>query len=205
VGRFGRVSEEFERETLTHYFTRSFDDLVSKVEGLDEYDARRPLTPSGTNLLGLVQHAGAVVLGYARLPWGRDLGRELMWEDTDDEPDIDLRVLPEVSRDEVLQLAADARAAMTELLAGALDAPGEVPWWGANGAVTVHRVAVHVVAELARHAGHADVLRELLDGTAGMRPGDPNVIARGADQLDERRARIETDARRASHGTMTAS
>src|SRR3954465_8016472 len=89
VGRFGRVSEEFERETLTHYFTRSFDDLVSKVEGLDEYEARRPLTPSGTNLLGLLQHAGAVVLGYARLPWGRDLGRELMWEDTDDEPDID--------------------------------------------------------------------------------------------------------------------
>jgi hypothetical protein len=199
------VSEEFERETLTHYFTRSFDDLVSKVEGLDEYDARRPLTPSGTNLLGLVQHAGAVVLGYARLPWGRDLGRDLLWEDTDDEPDIDLRVLPTVTRDEVLRLAADARAAMNELLAGPLDAPGEVPWWGPRKAVTVHRVAVHVVAELARHAGHADVLRELLDGTVGMRPGDPNVIGRAQAELDERRARIETDARRASHGSMTAS
>ena len=199
------MDEEFERATLTHYFTRSFDDLVSKVEGLDEYDARRPLTPSGTNLLGLVQHAGAVVLGYARLPWGRDLGRELMWQDSDDEPDIDLRVLPEVTREEVLQLAADARTAMTELLAGPLDAPGEVPWWGPNGAVTVHRVAVHVVAELARHAGHADVLRELLDGTVGMRPGDPNVIGRAQAELDERRTRIEADARRASHGSMTAS
>ena len=199
------MDEEFERATLTHYFTRSFDDLVSKVEGLDEYEARRPLTPSGTNLLGLVQHAGAVVLGYARLPWGRDLGRELMWQDSDDEPDIDLRVLPEVTREEVLQLAADARTAMTELLAGPLDAPGEVPWWGPNGAVTVHRVAVHVVAELARHAGHADVLRELLDGTVGMRPGDPNVIGRAQAELDERRARIETDARRASHGSMTGS
>ena len=199
------MDEEFERETLTRYVTRSFDDLVGKVEGLDEYDARRPLTPTGTNLLGLVQHAGAVVLGYARLPWGRDLGRELMWEDTDDEPDVDLRVRPEVTRDEVLRLAADARAAMTELLAGPLDAPGEVPWWGPGKDVTVHRVAVHVVAELARHAGHADILRELLDGTAGMRPGDPNVVARGTDDLDERRTRIETDARRASHGTMRTS
>ena len=199
------MNEEFERETLTRYVTRSFDDLVSKVEELDEYDARRPLTPTGTNLLGLVQHAGAVVLGYARLPWGRDLGRELMWEDTDDEPDIDLRVLPDVTRDQVLQLAADARAAMTELLDGPLDAPGEVPWWGPRKDVTVHRVAVHVVAELARHAGHADILRELLDGTAGMRPGDPNVLARSVSDLDERRIRIETDARHASHGTMTTS
>ncbi len=199
------MDEQFERDTLTHYFTRSFDDLVAKVEGLAEYDARRPLTPTGTNLLGLIQHAGAVVLGYARLPWGRDLGRELMWVDTDDEPDIDLRVLPEVSRDEVLRLAADARAAMIELLAGPLDATGEVVHWGPNKDVTVHRVAVHVIAELARHAGHADILRELLDGTAGMRPGDPNVIPRGRADLDERRARIEADARRTSHGSMTAS
>jgi hypothetical protein len=188
------MDETFERETLMRYFTRSFDDLVSKVDGVSEYDARRPLTPTGTNLLGLVQHAGAVVLGYARLPWGRDLGRELMWEDTDDEPDIDLRVLPGVSREEVLQLAADARGAMTELLTGPLDAPGEVAWWGPNKDVTVHRVAVHVIAELARHAGHADVLREQLDGTSGMRPGDPNVVPRDVAHLEERRARIEADA-----------
>ena len=190
------MDEEFERETLTRWFSRQFDDLLSKVDGLTEYDARRPLAPTGTNLLGLVQHTGAVVLGYARLPWGRDLGRELMWEDTDEEPDIDLRVLPHVSRDEVLQLAADGRAAMTELLAGPLEATGEVPWWRPNGRVTVHRVAVHVVAEVARHAGHADILRELVDGAAGMRPGDPNLPDRTPDRLQERRNRIETDARR---------
>jgi hypothetical protein len=191
-----RMDEQFERETLTRYFTRSFDDLLSKIDGLSEYDARRPLTPTGTNLLGLVQHTGVVVLGYARLPWGLDLGRELMWEDTDEEPDIDLRVLPHVTRDEVLHLAADGRAAMTELLAGPLDARGEVPWWRPNGAVTVHRVAVHVVAEVARHAGHADILRELLDGAAGMRPGDPNVVERNTDALVKRRNRIESDAKR---------
>ena len=190
------MDEEFERETLVRYFTRMFDDLVGKIDGLGEYDVRRPLTPTGTNLLGLVQHTGAVVLSYARLPWGRDLGREFMWEDTDEEPDIDLRVLPHVTRDEVLQLAADARAAMTELLAGPLDATGEVPWWGPNGRVTVHRVAVHVVAEVARHAGHADILRELIDGSAGMRPGDANVPDRTPERLEERRNRIESDAKR---------
>src|ERR687885_58644 len=191
MGRFGGMDEEFERETLTHYFTRQFDDLLSKIDGLSEYDARRPLTPTGTNLLGLVQHAGAVGLGSARLPWGRDLGREFMWEDTDEEPDIDLRVLPHVTREEVLQLAADGRAAMTELLAGPLDAPGEVPWWRPNGRVTVHRVAVHVVAEVARHAGHADILRELVDGAAGMRPGDSNLPERSPVRLQERRNGIE--------------
>jgi Protein of unknown function (DUF664) len=190
------VDEEFERETLTHYFTRQFDDLLSKIEGLPEYDARRPMTATGTNLLGLIQHTGAVVLGYARLPWGRDLGRELMWEDTDEEPDIDLRVLPDVSRDEVLQLAADARAAMVELLAGPLAATGEVPWWGPNGNVTVHRVAVHVIAEIARHAGHADILRELIDGQAGMRQGDPNIPPLTAEARAERANRIESDAKR---------
>jgi hypothetical protein len=190
------MDEDFEGETLTRWFTRQFDDLLSKVDGVSEYDARRPLTPTGTNLLGLVQHTGAVVLGYARLPWGRDLGREYMWEDTDEEPDIDLRVLPDVTRDEVLQLAADARAAMTELLAGPLDATGEVPWWRPDGRVTVHRVAVHVIAEVARHAGHADILRELVDGTAGMRPGDGNLPDRTRERLEERRNRIESDAKR---------
>ena len=190
------MDEQFERETLTHYFTRQFDDLLSKIEGLSEYDVRRPLTPTGTNLLGLVQHSGAVVLGYARLPWGRELGRELMWEDTDEEPDIDLRVLPHVTREEVLQLAADGRAAMVELLQGPLGARGTVAHWGPNAAVTVHRVAIHVIAELARHAGHADILRELVDGAAGMRPGDPNVPERSVRAVQERMNRIESDARR---------
>jgi hypothetical protein len=151
---------------------------------------------SGTNLLGLVQHTGAVVLGYARLPWGRDLGRDLMWEDTDEEPDIDLRVLPHVTREEVLQLAADARAAMLELLGGPLAATGEVPWWGPHGQVTVHRVAVHVIAEVARHAGHADILREIIDGTIGMRTGDPNISPLSEQAREDRRNRIESDAQR---------
>ncbi len=190
------MDEELERETLTRWFTQQFDDLLSKIDGLAEYDARRPVTDTGTNLLGLVQHTSAVVLGYARLPWGRELGRELMWEDTEEEPDIDLRVLPDVTREQVLQLAADARAAMLDLLAGPLGATGKVPWWGSRGEVTVHRVAVHVLAEVARHAGHADILRELVDGAAGMRPGDRNLPDRDAAALQERRNRIESDAKR---------
>ncbi len=190
------MSEDVDRETLRHYFTRGFDDLLSKVDGVSEYDARRPLSPTGTNLLGLVQHAGAGVLAYATLPWGRELGRELPWEDTDDEPDIDLRVLPHVTRVEVLQLAADARAAMTALLDGPLDAPGEVEHWAPNHEVTVHRVAVHVIAEVWRHAGHADILREQLDGTAGRRPGDPNIPTGETERREQRWALIEADAQR---------
>lgn len=191
------MDHEFERQSLLRYFERTFDDLLTKIDGLSEYDARRPLTPSGTNLLGLVQHVGAVVLEYARLPWGREPGRALMWEDTDDEPDIDLRVLPGVSREQVLELAADARAAMVDLLTTSpLDAPGEVEWWGLNKGVTVHRVALHVIQEVSRHAGHADILRELVDGMAGSRPGDPDIADRDAAVVAARHALIEADAKR---------
>ncbi len=93
--------------------------------------------------------------------------------------------------------ARSAEHADATVAALPLDAPGVVPWWGPRQDVTLHAVLVHLLAEVARHAGQADILREGLDGLAGQRPGDADVTGRTADGWAEHRARLEEAARRA--------
>ena len=104
------------------------------------------------------------------------------------------------SRASVLAFHDASAAACDEAVeALALDARGAVPWWPEDRrSVTLQQVLVHVIAETARHAGHADIVRELLDGTAGGRPGDPNLPDRPAAQWFTYRAQIEAAARTAS-------
>ncbi|GAB2676945.1 DinB family protein [Thalassiella azotivora] len=186
-----------DKETLHRYLRRQRDDLLATLDGVDDYDARRPLTPTGTNLLGLVKHVATVQLGYLGEVFGRPAAEDLPWDADDAEPDADLWVPAEQTRQDVVDLhhrsAAHADATIGAL---PLDAPGHVPWWGERGAVTLHLVLVHLCVEVARHAGHADVLRESLDGRAGMRPGDPNVTDRTQAQWAEHRDRVEQAARR---------
>ncbi len=59
---------------LQRYLQSARDALVWKLEGLSEYDVRRPLTPTGTNILGLVKHAAGVELGYFGDTFGRPFG-----------------------------------------------------------------------------------------------------------------------------------
>ena len=175
-------------------------DLRSKLDGLDEYQVRRPLTPTGTNLLGLVKHVASVELGYFTGVFGRDPGRELPWYAAKAEDDADLWVPAEESRQSVIELheysARRSDETITEL---ALDAPGVVPWWPEERRrVTLHQVLVHVLIETARHAGHADILRELLDGRAGMGPGDANLTPRSGPEWESHVARVEAAARAAA-------
>ncbi len=185
------------KATLHDYLRRRRSDLLSKLDGLDEYDVRRPMTPTGTNLLGLVKHVASVELGYFGDVFGRPPGRELPWYVDDEEPDGDMWATAEETRDEIVELhhfsAAHSDATIEAL---ALDAPGEVPWWKpGNRQVTLQRILVHMVVETSRHAGHADILRELIDGTTGMYAGDPNVPGRSAEEWAAYRARIEEAAR----------
>ena len=166
------------KNTLVEYLQSARDALVWKVEGLSEYDARRPLTPTGTNLLGLVKHLASVELGYFGDTFGRPSGIALPWHARRRRPER--RPLPRpptraASGSSASTATARAHAARTfaEL---DLDAVGRVPWWptGEDG-VTLHQVLVHMVAETQRHAGHADILRESIDGAAGRRPEDANL------------------------------
>lgn len=178
--------------------------LLSKLDGLDEYQVRRPMTPTGTNLLGLVKHTASVELGYFTETFGRDPGLDLPWFGDDAEPDADLWVPATETRQQILDLhhhsARFSDATITEL---DLDSPGEVPWWSPEKRrVTLGRILVHMLNETARHTGQADILRELIDGRAGQGPDDPNLTPRSAPEWAAHVARIETAARAAGSAPM---
>lgn len=168
---------EQQKAVLHDYLRQGREALRWKVEGLSEYDARRPLTPRGTNLLGLVKHVASVEAGYLGDCFGRPFPVPLPWFTDDAEPNADMWAGPDESRASVLELhrAAAAHADAT-IEALPLDAPGRVPWWRPESRdVTLQQVLVHLVAETHRHAGHADVVRELVDGAAGLRSGSTNL------------------------------
>ena len=188
-----------EKEILHRYLRLRRAELLAKLDGLGDYDVRRPLTPTGTNLLGLVKHVASVEIGYFGEVFGRPHGLPLPWLDDGAEPDADLWVTPDETRDQIVELhhaaAAHSDATIEDL---PLDAAGQVPWWPEERRdVTLQQILVHMCVETAQHLGHADILRELLDGTAGKGPGDPNLTPRSAGDWAAHRARIEAAARAA--------
>jgi uncharacterized damage-inducible protein DinB len=169
------------KQTLIHYLQDARDSMVWKLDGLSEYDVRRPLTPTGTNLLGLVKHLASVELGYFGDTFGRPGGIELPWYSVDAEDNEDLWATPEQSREWVIDLYHRAWAHAAETFAALdLDAVGHVAHWG-NEAVTLHQMLVHVATETHHHAGHADIVRELIDGSAGFLTTASNLPADGYD------------------------
>jgi len=189
---------ETPKETLVKYLQTARDGIVWKVEGLSDYDARRPLTPTGTNLLGLVKHLASIELGYFGDTFGRPSGIATPWIEEDADQNDDLHLKADESREWVLGLYRTAwdHAAVTFEECD-LDTEGRVPWWpeGRNR-VTLHQILVHMVAETHRHAGHADIVRETIDGAAGRMPGDPNMDA-GYD-WPAYVAKVEQEARSAA-------
>lgn len=188
------------KAVLHRYLTRSREAVLWKVEGLSEHDVRRPLTPTGTNLLGVVKHLAGVEAGY----FGDCIGRpvpdmppwyaEMMADTLEDNGDM--WATAEESRDSIVDLyrrvAAHADAAIEEL---DLDDTGTVEWWGDAGkAVSMQWFLVHMIAETNRHAGHMDIVRELIDGTAGLREGVSNLPEGGADYWEGHRKRLQDTA-----------
>src|SRR4029079_9291197 len=152
---------------LRRHLQRSRDDVVSSLEGLSEYDVRRPLVPSGTNLLGLIKHLAGIELGYLGACVGRPSPVSLPWEDDGSVWDsADLWATAEQSREYLLGLYRRAWQHSDESLAQLpLDTPASVAWWPADRReTTCGDLVVRVVAETAQHAGHCDILRELVDG-----------------------------------------
>lgn len=173
--------------------------LLGKLDGLSEYDVRRPLVPTGTNLLGLVKHVAGTEAGYLGETFGRPFAEPLPFMDDDAEPNADMWATPAESRADIVGLyrrvAAHSDATVDAL---GLDAAGEVPWWAPEKRrVTLHGVLVHMIAETHRHAGQADIVRELVDGTVGMRsPGD-NMAPGDREWWQAYRDRVEAAARQA--------
>ncbi|WP_332880838.1 DinB family protein [Streptomyces sp. NBC_00564] len=162
--------DEFAKDNLHGRLRRDRKALLWKVDGLSEYDARRPLTATGTNLLGLVKHVATVEARYFGEVFGRPSPEPLpRWQDHNGS---DLWAAEDETRDQVIgfyrRTWEHSDATINEL---PLDAPGHVPWWPEPYLNTnLFAVMVHVLGESNRHAGHADILREGLDGRTGMRP-----------------------------------
>ncbi|HVD53905.1 MAG TPA: DinB family protein [Propionibacteriaceae bacterium] len=180
------------------YLVRQREALLAKLDGLSERDVRWPMTPTGTNLLGLVKHVASIELGYFGEVFERPSDIPLPWFDNDAEINADMWATAEESRDEIVTLyqraAAHADAAIEAL---ALDSPGRVPWWPPEREqVTLQQIMVHVTAEIARHAGHSDILRELIDGNAG--DNDGNVPDQTAQEWASYRLRLEEAAAQAA-------
>lgn len=155
---------------LQHYLQQSRDSLLRALDGLDEYDVRRPVMPSGTNLLGLVKHLVGIEASYLgdcldrpapfRLPWVDDGS---IWDNADmwataDQPRAYLVALYRAAW-------AHSDIAIRDL---PLDTPAAVSWWPEERrATTFGHLLTRVVAETAQHAGHADIVRETIDGRDG--------------------------------------
>lgn len=167
------------KEHLHGYLRAQRSALLLKLEGLPEREARLPRTPTGTNLLGLVKHSAACELGYFGETFGRPSELTLPWDRPGVDPDDneDMFAIEGESMAEVLEWchACFAHADAT-IEALPLDARGAVAWWPEDRReVTLGQIIVHMALDEARHAGHADILREQIDGRVGLRSEGNNL------------------------------
>ena len=162
------------KSTLVDGLDRLNQQVLHKLEGLSEYDLRRPVTPTGTNLLGVVKHLAAVQAGYFGETFGRPFPGELPFDD--DDPQADLYARADESSESILDFyRASWRHAQETFAESELDTVGRVPWWS-DPEVSLHQILVHMTNETARHAGHLDIVRETIDGAVGRSADDANIV-----------------------------
>jgi uncharacterized damage-inducible protein DinB len=166
-----------QKEVLLDYLQTTRESVLWKLEGASDYDVRRPLTPTGSNLLGIVKHLAHVDLGYFVSSFGRDLPVPTPFDAPDADPHDDLVAFADETRDEIVALYRLAWEESARTFADhELDDLGAVPWWPPErNQVTLGRLLVHMIAETNRHAGQMDILREGVDGAVGLRADNSNL------------------------------
>ncbi|SIM81141.1 DinB family protein [Micromonospora cremea] len=188
--------DDFAKTSLHRDLREVREAILWKLDGLGEYDIRRPLTATGTNLLGLVKHLSASEARYFGEVFGRPFPEPLARWDDAEAGDSDMWATEHETREEIIdryrRVWKHSDATITAL---AIDAPGYVPWWP-RPQITLFTILVHVLTETSRHAGHADILREQLDGLTGTAAWDTNA-QRDAAFWEARRAQIERAAKAA--------
>ena len=189
------MDDDAAKTNLHTYLKREREAVLAKLEGLSEYDVRRPLTVTGTNLLGLVKHLATWEARYLGEVFGRPFPEPLPRWDVEAERLADMWATEHESRVDVVDRYRRVWA-HSDATVVALDlcSTGRVAWWG-DAEVPLFNVLVHVLAETSRHAGHADILREELDGVVGT--DAEAMAAEGPDATfwAQRRAQIEAAAR----------
>ena len=181
--------------------------LLSRLEGLSEYDLRRPMTPTGTNLLGLVKHLAGLEYEYLGESLGRPAPETMFWiEDRSIWEGADMWATPDESSEYLIGLyrraCAHADLALTEL---ELDSAALVAHWPRDRrATTLGVLLIRMVSETAQHAGHADIIRELIDGKTGADDDAAVDEAAWRDYLARIQAAADSFAAPAAPGAESA-
>jgi len=155
-----------ERTTLTAFLDYYREAVKGKLRGVSEEDARRRLVPSETTLAGIVKHLCRVEASWFQHRLAQIPAEELPalgW--IADDPQGDFRVGPDEDRGSLIA-RYDAQCDLSRQIAGRFDLDHVVPH-PHLGEVSMRWILVHMIEETARHAGHADILREQIDGTTG--------------------------------------
>lgn len=185
------------KANLYNYLKHEREAVLSKLDGLDDYDVRRPLTVTGTNLLGLVKHLATWEARYLGEVFDRPFPEPLPRWNIEAERLADMWATEHESRSDVVdryrRVWQHSDATVAALALGDI---GRVAWWQ-RAEVPLFNILVHLLAETSRHAGHADILREELDGAVGT---DAEAMAEKSHDPDfwmTRREEIEAAARSA--------
>ena len=189
--------DDFAKEDLHSDLREIRAAMLWKLDGLGEYDIRRPLTSTGTNLLGLVKHLSLSESRYFGQVFDRPFPEPLpQWDDLAARG-ADMWATEDETREEIIDRYRRVWAHSDETIAAlAIDSPGYVPWWPRPN-VKLFNILVHVLTETSRHAGHADILREQLDGSTGF-AADHAEPERDAAFWEARRETIERAAKAAT-------
>lgn len=166
-----------DRDIFLRYLRSERAALLWKLDGLSERELRLPRTATGTNLLGLLKHSASMEYGYFGEVFARPAPEPMPWLLPDAARNADMFASADESAEDIRAFAARAwEHADATIRALPIDAPGVVSWWRPETQnVTLGQILIHVLAEISRHAGHADILREQIDGAAGLNAHSSNL------------------------------
>lgn len=156
--------DETEIETLNGYLDAYRGAIRWKVEGLTLEQATKRLLPSDTSLLGIVKHMAGVERFWFQVILGE---RDVDMPYSKDDPDADFHIEADETIESLVALFDDECRISREILA-TKELTDMMPL--RDGEVMVRDVVIHMIEETARHAGHMDILRELIDGSTGGFP-----------------------------------
>jgi uncharacterized damage-inducible protein DinB len=153
-----------EKTMLSAFLDRYRETLIWKLDGLSTAEASKRLVPSASTLLGVVKHLAYVERSWFQLRFAGDTVA-FPWTKEEDDKDLDFRIDPSdtiesitaLYQQEIERSRAFVAPASLDDLASNMENPRSLRW-----------IMVHMIEETARHAGHADILRELTDGAIGQ-------------------------------------
>jgi uncharacterized damage-inducible protein DinB len=158
-----------ERDSLGQYLDYQRETILLKTEGLTREQLAQPIPTSGLTLAGILYHLALVEESWFEARFlGHGYREDFADADWDADPDYEFRTALEKEPDWLRRRYRDAcnRARQVAAAADSLDDVSATPL-SSGKAFTLRWVMMHLIEETARHAGHADLLREAIDGTVG--------------------------------------